>query len=246
MQLARRIAQPCQDQDLRHYRPGNLFSSCRQRLFQKINQPNLPAQMQPDPGTTKSSLSLHRNPLQIDFDPLWFNIVEQSPLRNGRSTCRLLVNPQTSRSIHLSEVGYDALPRTTRGAIAFDQSPVAMTLSLLRAIAATQVHEPMLQITASFQVGWSSLQTRLHTQHNRHRALTMQTRMLGNLKLPRVFRMCPKNFQASPNCESWVRPPESSFPAIPAGFSSVVVNRRSNAYTSPALEPVGSVCARGS
>src|SRR5215469_13041181 len=153
MQLARRIAQPCQDQDLCHHRPGNLFSSCRQRLFQKINQPNLPAQMQPDPWTAKSSLPLYRNPLQIDFDPLWFNIVEQSPLRNGCSTRCLLVNPQTSRSVHLSEVGYDALPRTTRGAIALDQSPVAMTLALLRAIAATQVHEPMLQITVLYSSG---------------------------------------------------------------------------------------------
>src|SRR5215469_4716293 len=212
MQLARRIAQPCQDQDLRHYRPGNLFSSCRQRLFQKINQPNLPAQMQPDPGTTKSSLSLHRNPLQIDFDPLWFNIVEQSPLRNGRSTCRLLVNPQTSRSIHLSEVGYDALPRTTRGAISFDRTAVAMPLSLLRAIAATQVHEPMLQITASYSSGLVfTTNTFTHTTQ-RHRALTMQTRMLGNLKLPRVFRMCPKYFQASPNCGSWVSASHPLFP----------------------------------
>src|SRR5215469_5933188 len=62
---------------------------------------------------------------------------------------------------------------------------------------------PCYKSRLHIQVGWSSLQTRLHTQHNRHRALTMQTRMLGNLKLPRVFRMCPKNFQASPNCESW-------------------------------------------
>src|SRR6516165_2880111 len=153
MQLARRTAQSRQDQDLRHHRPGNLFSSCRQRLFQKIKQPNLPAQMQPDPWTAKSSLPLHRNPLQIDFDPLWFNILEQSSLRNGRGTRRLLVNPQTSRSIHLPEVGDDTLPRTTRGAIALDQSPVAMTLALLRAIAAAQVHEPMLQITASYSSG---------------------------------------------------------------------------------------------
>src|SRR6516162_6487939 len=160
--------------------------------------------MQPDPWTAKSSLPLHRNPLQIDFDPLWFNILEQSSLRNGRSTRRLLVNPQTSRGIHLPEVGDDTLPRTTRGAIALDQSPVAMTLALLRAIAATQVHEPICyKSRLHIQVGWSSLQTPLHTQRNWYRALPMQTRMLGNLKLRRVFRMCPKNFQTSPNCGSW-------------------------------------------
>src|SRR5215469_6695960 len=205
MQLARRIAQPCQDQDLRHHRPGNLFSSCRQRLLQKINQPNLLAQMQPDPWTTKSSLPLHRNPLQIDFDPLWFNIVEQSPLRNGRSTCRLLVNPQTACSIHLSKVGYDALPRTTRGAIALDQSPVAMTLSLLRTIAATQVHEPMLQITASYSSGLVfTTNTFTHTTQRASSAHDANKNVRKS-QTAKSFRMCPKNFQASPNCGSWAK-----------------------------------------
>ena len=69
--------------------------------------------MQPDPGTAKGSLVLHCNSLQIDFDPLRLDIVEQSPLRSGSSSRRLLVNPRTPGRILLPEVGYDALPRTT-------------------------------------------------------------------------------------------------------------------------------------
>src|ERR1700746_3706988 len=121
MQLAGGLAQPCQDQDLRHHRPGNLFSSGRECLFQKIEQPYLPAQMQPDPGTTKGPLPLDRNPLQIDFYPLRLDLAEQSPLSNGCSTLGLLVEAQTSCRIQLTQIGHHTLPRTARGARALPQ-----------------------------------------------------------------------------------------------------------------------------
>src|SRR6202162_1089762 len=136
MQLARGIAQPCQDQDLRHHQPGNLFSSRRESLFQKINQSHLSAQLQPQPGTAKGPLPFNRDALQINFYPLRFNVSEQSALSNSGSTRGLVVYAQTPCRIHLPEVGHHALPWASRRAITLDQRPVAVTLAILLAIAA--------------------------------------------------------------------------------------------------------------
>jgi hypothetical protein len=76
MQFARGITKPCQNQNLRHHRPGNLFSSSRKSPFQKINQSHLPAQLQPDPRTTKRPLPFYRDALQINFYPLRFDVTE--------------------------------------------------------------------------------------------------------------------------------------------------------------------------
>src|SRR6266446_6963620 len=153
MQLARGITKPCQNQNLRHHRPGNLFSSSRKSPFQKINQSHLPAQLQPDPRTTKRPLPFDGDALQINFYPLRFNVTEQSALRNSDRTCGLLVNAQTPCRIQLTEVGHHALPRAPRRAIAFDQRPVAVTLAILLAIATTQVHASILQIPTSLSRG---------------------------------------------------------------------------------------------
>src|ERR1039458_3770101 len=154
MQLARGITEPCQDQDLRHHRPGNLFSSGRQSVFQKIDQSHLSAQLEPHPGTAKSPLPFYRDPLQVDFHPLRFDVAaEQSTLRNGCSTCCLLVNSQTPCSIHLTQVRHHALPWAPRRAITLHQSPVAVALAILLAIAATQVHASILRIPISFSRG---------------------------------------------------------------------------------------------
>src|SRR6266852_3725953 len=153
MQLARGIAQPCQDQDLRHHQPGNLFSSRREGLFQKIDQSNLSAQPEPQPGTAKGPLPFDRDALQINFHPLRFNVPEQSALSNSGSTCGLLVNAQTPCRIHLSKVGHHALPWAPRRAITLDQRPVAVTLAILLAIAATQIHASILRIATSLSRG---------------------------------------------------------------------------------------------
>src|SRR6266576_1884742 len=153
MQLAGGITEPCQNQNLRHHRPGNLFSSSWKSLFQKIDQPHLPTQLQPDPRTAKSPLPFDRDPLQINFYPLRFDVPEQSALSNSGSTCGLLVNAQPPSRIHLTEVGHHALPRASRRAIALDQSPVAVTLAILLAIATTQVHASILRIPTSLSRG---------------------------------------------------------------------------------------------
>src|SRR6266481_691439 len=151
MQLARGIAQPCQN--LHHHWPGNLFSSGRQRLLQKIDQFHLSAQLEPQPGTAKGPLSFDGDALRIDFYPLRFNVPEQSALSNSGSTCGLLVNAQTPCRIHLPEVGHHALPWAPRRAITLDQRPVAVTLAILLAIAATQVHASILRIATSLSRG---------------------------------------------------------------------------------------------
>src|SRR5262249_8585209 len=153
MQLARGIAQPRQDQDLGHHPPDNLPPPNRQSLFQKIDQPHLPAQMQPYLGISKGALPLYRNPFEIDFDPLRFDIAKQSSLSNSSCTCCLLVDAQMSSCIHLFEVCHDALPRISRGAIALDQGLVAMLLAFLLAIAAAQVHAFMLRIASLLSSG---------------------------------------------------------------------------------------------
>src|SRR6266436_10137374 len=153
MQLARGITKPCQNQNLRHHRPGNLFSSSRKTPFQKINQSHLPAQLQPDPRTAKRPLPFYRDALQINFYPLRFDVTEQSALRNSYRTCGLLVNAHTPCRIHLTELVHHALPRAPRRAIAFHQSPVAVTLAILLAIATTQVHASILQIPTSLSRG---------------------------------------------------------------------------------------------
>jgi hypothetical protein len=109
--------------------------------------------MQPNPGTSKGALPLYRNPFEIDFDPLRFDIAKQSSLSNSSCTCCLLVDAQTSSRIHLPEVRHDALPRTSRGAIALDQGPVTVPLALLLTLAAAQVHAFMLRITGLLSSG---------------------------------------------------------------------------------------------
>src|SRR6266852_6747539 len=153
LQFAGGIAQPCQDQNLRHHRPGNLFSSGRQRLLQKSDQSHLPAQLEPQPGTAKGPLPFDGDALQIDFYPLRLDVPEQSALSNCGSPCGLLVKAQTPGRIHLPEVGHHALPWASRRAITLDQRPVAMTLAILLSIAATQVHASILRIATSLARG---------------------------------------------------------------------------------------------
>src|SRR5258708_36727824 len=86
MQLARGITKPCQNQNLRHHRPGNLFSSSWKSPFQKINQSHLPGQLQPDPRTAKRPLPFYPDKLQINFYPLPFDVPQQSELRNSHGT----------------------------------------------------------------------------------------------------------------------------------------------------------------
>src|SRR6266851_4948183 len=52
-----------------------------------------------------------------------------------------------------TEIGHHALPRAPRRATAFDQSPIAVTLAILVAIATTQVHASILRIATSFSRG---------------------------------------------------------------------------------------------
>src|SRR5712692_9968307 len=153
LQLAGGIAKPCQDQDLGHHRPGNLFPSSRLSLFQKIHQPHLPRQLEPEPGTAQRPLAFDRDALQIDFHPLRGDVAEQSALSNCCSAGCLLVNAQTPGRIHLPQVRHHALPGAPRRAITLDQSPVAVALAILVAIAAAQVHASILRITASLARG---------------------------------------------------------------------------------------------
>src|SRR5258708_2763789 len=153
MQPARGITKPCQNQNLRHHRPGNLFSPSRKSPFQKINQSHLSAQLQPDPRTAKRPLPFYRDALQINFYPLRFDVLEESALRNSGSTGGLLVNAQSPGRIHLPEVGHHALPWAPRRAIPLHQCPVAVTLAILLAIAATQVHASILRIATSLSRG---------------------------------------------------------------------------------------------
>src|SRR5260370_32347670 len=85
--------------------------------------------------------------------PLRFAAPEQTALRNRARTRGLLVKAPPPLPIHLTEVGHHALPRAPRRAIAFHQSPVAVTLAILLAIATTQVHTSILQIPTSLSRG---------------------------------------------------------------------------------------------
>ena len=161
--------------------------------------------MQPNPRTSKGALPLYRNPLEIDFDPLRFDIAEQSSLSNSSCTCCLLVDAQTSSRIHLPEVRHNALPRTSRGAIALDQSPVAVPLALLLAIAAAQVHASMLQITSLLSSGLVFTTNGFAQATQQASSRRGANRKLRNLEPQIVSEMCSKNFQTTPNCGSWAR-----------------------------------------
>src|SRR5712691_6975420 len=122
-------------------------------LEQTIDQSQLPAEPQPQPRSTELPFSFHRDPLQIDFHPLRCDVAEQSPLSNRSRTRGLLVNAQAPGCIHLPKIGHHALSRAARRTMTLDQRPVAMTLAILAAIAATQVHAPILRIATALSRG---------------------------------------------------------------------------------------------
>src|SRR6266849_3447946 len=153
MQLAAGITEPRQNQNLGHQRPGNFFLAGCQRAFDKIHEPHAPAQLQTQPGTPERPLPFHGDALQIDFHPLWLDISEQTALSDGCRSRGLLVKPESSRRIHLTEIGHYALPWTARGTITLDQSPITMALAILLPIAATQVHVSILRIATVFAIG---------------------------------------------------------------------------------------------
>src|SRR2546428_12258834 len=153
MQLAGGMTEPCQNQDLNHHRPGNFFLPGRERAFDKIHEPHTPAQLQTQPGPPERPLPFHGDALQIDFHPLRFHISEQPALRNGCPSRCLLVKAESSRRIHLTEIGHHALAWTTRGTITLDQSPITVALAILLPIAATQVHGSILRMATVFAIG---------------------------------------------------------------------------------------------
>src|SRR5437879_4846914 len=153
MQLAGGITEPRQNQNLGHQRPGNFFLAGCERAFDKIHEPHAPAQLQTQPGTPERPLPFHGDALQIDFHPLWLDISEQTALSDGCRSRGLLVKPESSRRIHLTEIGHYALTWTARGTITLDQSPITMALAILLPIAATQVHDSILRIATVFAIG---------------------------------------------------------------------------------------------
>src|SRR5437879_534094 len=153
MQLAGGITEPRQNQNLGHQRPGNFFLAGCQRAFDKIHEPHAPAQLQTQPGTPERPLPFHGDALQIDFHPLWLDISEQMALSDGCRSRGLLLKAESSRRIHLTEIGHYALPWTARGTITLDQSPITMALAILLPIAATQVHGSILRIATVFAIG---------------------------------------------------------------------------------------------
>ena len=77
VQLARRLAQPAEHQDQRHQRPGNVFAARRDRAIEKLLQTQPIGQCQPQPRTAEIATVLHSHPLDVDFDPLRPNVVEE-------------------------------------------------------------------------------------------------------------------------------------------------------------------------
>lgn len=69
-QLAGWIAEPPQNQNHRHQRPGNLFPAAAQALFQETIQFKLPQQCPAQPRAAESPRPLYTYTLQIDFHPL--------------------------------------------------------------------------------------------------------------------------------------------------------------------------------
>src|SRR6266436_1429699 len=153
MQLAGGITEPRQNQNLGHERPGTFFLAGCERAFDKIHEPHAPAQLQTQPGTPERPLPFHGDAVQINFHPLWLDISEQTALSDGCRSRGLLLKAESSRRIHLTEIGHYALPWTARGTITLDQSPITMALAILLPIAATQVHDSILRIATVFAIG---------------------------------------------------------------------------------------------
>ena len=102
VQFARRIAEAAEDQHQGHQRPGDFFAAGGKRAVEEVLQAQLFDKLQSQPRPAEVAAVFHAHALDIDFDPLGPDVVEESFLARLRLAFGRLLDAQPMRFIELS------------------------------------------------------------------------------------------------------------------------------------------------
>ena len=127
------------DQDFRQTGPGNLrrpahgaflcsIRTLRKEAVQEFTQAKLLQELQGKPDVAKAAGSLNADLADIDLDPFGFSLIEEGLLDRGISFGRVL-DFESSCFIHVSNIGDDAMARTTLGPYRLHERPVVVPLA---------------------------------------------------------------------------------------------------------------------
>ena len=95
-------------------------------------------------GPGPAVLDPHPRAVDLHEPRLGVALREQLSLRRSRLRIGRLLHTQPARLVHQPQVGHRPLPRTTLGAIGFDERPIRFTLAIAPTIVRSQEHAAML------------------------------------------------------------------------------------------------------
>jgi hypothetical protein len=131
---------PAKHQHQRHDGPGDFFAALGQCSVEKLFQPQLPHQFQPQPRAAKVAAVLHPHPRRIHFHPLRLDVVEQPALSATSMAFSGVLHTQATSFIELPQIRHHALTRTSLGAMRLHQRPIGMTFAILSSITRANKH----------------------------------------------------------------------------------------------------------
>ena len=117
-----------------------MLVAARNGALEKIVQPELSHQFQPQPRAAEVAAVLEANLCGVDFDPLGLDVVEQPLLPRPPPAQGRVLDAQPATFVQLPHIRHDPLPRTTRGAIRLHQRPVGVPFAVFAPITGSEKH----------------------------------------------------------------------------------------------------------